>query len=97
MHARQMQVVELGRAAEEVHMRLDETRQHRAALGVDNLCRRSFEFFDGSAVADGDDDAVLDGNSLGDGIVIVHGQHSAVDDHQIRTAIHYRHRDSTFC
>ena len=96
MDAAKLKMREFGPSREQMHMGFDETGQDRTALGVDHLCGRSLELFDGGAAADGDDGAVLDGNGLGGGIVIVHGLHATIDDDQISilTRTRDRHRDS---
>jgi hypothetical protein len=96
MDTAKLKMRELSPSREQMHMGFDEAGQDRTALGVDHLRGRSLEFFDGDPAANGDDGAILDGNGLGYGIATVHGQHTTIDDDQIRivTRTRSRHRDS---
>ena len=83
VQAEEVQVLELRRAAEEVHMRLDEAGQHRVPVRIEHLRIRAAQPLDLGAAAHREDVAAGDGDRLGGRPVRVHGEEPAVGDDRV--------------
>ena len=89
MHTRQMQIVKLGRAAEQMHMRFDEAWQDRAAPGIDDAGAGPFVVANAIAICDRNYLIAFDGNGLGGGNVWIHRQYAGILDDQIGRLRHH--------
>ena len=83
LDAVQVELAQRNRAGEDVHVGFVEAWQHRGALCVDHFRRRPGKRRDLVVRADGKDAVAGDGDGLGPGGGLVHGQNAGVADDEV--------------